>query len=315
MSTLVIIEHDTQHIYNPCLRTISAAKAIGNPITALIFGHQVQAVVAAAKKIPAIDHIIVVDDARLAEQTAEIMAPAIIDLASDYEHILISTTTRGKNLLPRVAAALNVMQISAISAVIDPETFERGIYAGKLVATVRSQDAIKIITVQTTHFDPIDHDSHNEAAVETYTLPETTSPLIRILSTDILDRAEIALADADIVVAGGRGIGSADFFNNQLIPIAKALNAAIGASRAAVDAGFCPNTYQVGQTGKTIAPDLYFAIGISGAVQHQSGMKNSKVIVAINRDENAPIFDIADYALVGDINKVLPALLSILTDE
>ncbi len=234
----------------------------------------------------------------------------VADLAGDYSHILGNATTQGKNIMPRVAALLDVMQVSDISGVIDAETFERPIYAGNAITEVKSSDAKKVITVRATKFDPVAASGGN-AGVESID-GKGDSGLSSFVNAEIAGNEGPELATAATVVSGGRGMGSGENYFGILTPLAEKLNAALGASRAAVDSGFCPNDHQVGQTGKVVAPDLYIAIGISGAIQHQAGMKDSKVIVAVNNDPDAPIFQIADYGLVADLNEVVPALVSAL---
>ncbi|MGY0399075.1 MAG: electron transfer flavoprotein subunit alpha/FixB family protein [Ostreibacterium sp.] len=308
MTTLVLIEHDNNEINAASLNTITAAKAIGNDITALVVGEKVAGVAEKASKIDGVTQVIVADGARFAHDLAENISPIIVDLAKNYSHILGNATTQGKNIMPRVAALLDVMQISEISAVKNTHIFERLIYAGNAITEVQSSDAKKVITVRATKFEPALAEGGN-ATIEQISVG-AGGGLSRFVSAELGSNEGPELATASIVVSGGRGMGSGENYFAKLTPLAEKLNAALGASRAAVDSGFCPNDHQVGQTGKIIAPDLYIAVGISGAIQHQAGMKDSKVIVAINNDSDAPIFQIADYGLVADLNEVIPALVN-----
>lgn len=312
MSILVLIEHDNQTVNAASLSTVAAAKQIGDDITALVVGEGVSAVAEKAAAIEGVSKVLTADDSALAHGLAENVAPVIVDLANDgdYRHILGNATTQGKNVMPRVAALLDVMQISDISGVVDAETFERPIYAGNAIVEVKSADSTKVITVRATKFEPA-AESGGSANIEA-TASKGDSGLSSFVRAEIADSKGPELATATTVISGGRGTGSGDNYFAMLTPLAEKLNAALGASRAAVDAGFCPNDYQVGQTGKVVAPNLYIAVGISGAIQHQAGMKDSKVIVAINNDPDAPIFQIADYGLVADLNEAVPALVSAL---
>ncbi len=310
MSILVLIEHDNNEINAASLNTLSAAKQIGGEITALVAGEGVASVAQKAAQIDGVSKVLLADDANLAHGLAENVAPLIVDLAGDYSHILGNATTQGKNVMPRVAALLDVMQISDISAVVDAETFERPIYAGNAIVEVKSNDSKKVITVRATKFEAVASEG-GSAAVESVA-GKGDSGLSSFVSMDVASSEGPELATADIVVSGGRGLGSGENYFAVLTPLAEKLNAALGASRAAVDSGFCPNDHQVGQTGKVVAPNLYVAIGISGAIQHQAGMKDSKVIVAINNDPDAPIFQIADYGLVADLHEAVPALVNAL---
>lgn len=305
MSILVIVEHDNSELKSATLNTVAAAAELGGEIELLVAGQQCDAVAAAAAKIAGSHKVLVADAAHYAEQLAENVAPLIIKLAANYSHILAPATTFGKNLMPRVAALLDVAQISDIIAVESADTFVRPIYAGNVMATVQSKDAIKIITVRTTGFDAVANDG-GSAAIETI---ETTADagLSQFVGHELTVSERPELTSARVIISGGRGMQSSDNFP-LLEDIADKLNAAVGASRAAVDAGFVPNDYQVGQTGKVVAPDLYIAVGISGAIQHLAGMKDSKVIAAINKDEEAPIFQVADYGIVGDLFNVIPEL-------
>jgi len=304
LANLVIAEHDSASIKAATLNTIAAAQKISGEIHVLVAGHNVQAAADAAAKIAGVSKVLLADAPQLAAGLAENVEATVLSIAKDYTHILAPATAYGKNIAPRVAAKLDVAQISDITAVDSADTFERPIYAGNAIATVQSADPIKVITVRTTGFDPVAAEGGN-AALEKIEA-EADSGLSAVVSREVtkLDRPE--LTSAKIIVSGGRGLGSGENYTKVLEPLADGLNAALGASRAAVDAGFVPNDYQVGQTGKIVAPQLYIAVGISGAIQHLAGMKDSKVIVAINKDPEAPIFSVADYGLVGDLFTVVP---------
>ncbi|SMF26479.1 electron transfer flavoprotein subunit alpha/FixB family protein [Pseudogulbenkiania subflava] len=311
MTILVIAEHDNKELKSGTLHTVTAAQKIGGDIHVLVAGNNCGAVAEAAAKLAGVSVVKVAEGAALEHGLAENIAPLVVKLAAGYSHVLAPATTYGKNLLPRVAALLDVMQISEISAVEAADTFVRPIYAGNVLATVKSNDPIKVITVRTTAFDAVGPggsadiekvDGGADAGLSRFDGAELT----------VSDRPE--LASARIVVSGGRALGSAEQFQAVIEPLADKLGAAVGASRAAVDAGYAPNDYQVGQTGKVVAPQLYVAVGISGAIQHLAGMKDSKVIVAINKDEEAPIFQVADYGLVGDLFSVVPELIQALGD-
>jgi electron transfer flavoprotein alpha subunit len=306
MTNLVIAEHDNASLKAETLNTIAAARRIGGDIHVLVAGHSAQAVADAAAKIAGVSKVLLADAPQLAEGLAENVEATVMNIAKDYSHILAPASAYGKNVAPRVAAKLDVAQISDITAVDSPDTFERPMYAGNAIATVRSQDPIKVITVRTTGFDAVAAEG-GSATVEKIEAASDTGTS-RFVSREVtkLDRPE--LGSAKIIVSGGRGLGNGENYSRVLEPLADKLNAALGASRAAVDAGFVPNDYQVGQTGKIVAPQLYIAIGISGAIQHLAGMKDSKVIVAINKDPEAPIFSVADYGLVGDLFTVAPEL-------
>ncbi|CAG4907376.1 electron transfer flavoprotein subunit alpha/FixB family protein [Paraburkholderia saeva] len=308
MTNLVIAEHDGASIKAATLNTIAAAQKIGGGIHVLVAGHNAQGAADAAAKIAGVSKVLLADAAQLEAGLAENVEATVLDIAKDYTHILAPATAYGKNIAPRIAAKLDVAQISDITAVDSADTFERPIYAGNAIATVQSSDAIKVITVRTTGFDPVAAEG-GSAAVEKIEAAADTG-LSQFVSREVtkLDRPE--LTSAKIIVSGGRGLGSGENYTKVLEPLADRLNAALGASRAAVDAGFVPNDYQVGQTGKIVAPQLYVAVGISGAIQHLAGMKDSKVIVAINKDPEAPIFSVADYGLVGDLFTVVPELVS-----
>jgi len=303
MSILVVADHDNESIKGPTLVSVAAAQAIGGDVEVLVAGSGCVGVGEAAAKITGVSKVLLADNEAYDHSLAENLAALVAELGANYSHVITATTTTGKNFMPRVAAMLDVAQISDISGVISEDTFERPIYAGNAIATVQSSDAIKVITVRGTAFDPVDGAS-GTAAVEAVDVAHDAE-----LSS--WEREEIAklerpeLTAASIIVSGGRGMQNGENFT-LLESVADKLGAAIGASRAAVDAGFVPNDMQVGQTGKIVAPDLYIAVGISGAIQHLAGMKDSKVIVAINKDEDAPIFQIADYGLVADLFKAVP---------
>ncbi|MGF6448545.1 electron transfer flavoprotein alpha subunit [Paraburkholderia youngii] len=307
---LVVAEHDNASIKAATLNTIAAAQKIGGDIHVLVAGHNAQAAADAAAKIAGVSKVLLADapqlEAGLAENVEATVLTLVQDAARNYTHILAPATAYGKNVAPRIAAKLDVAQISDITAVDSADTFERPIYAGNAIATVQSQDPIKVITVRSTGFDAVAAEG-GSAAVEKIEAAADAG-ISQFVSREVtkLDRPE--LTSAKIIVSGGRGLGNGENYTKVLEPLADKLGAALGASRAAVDAGFVPNDYQVGQTGKIVAPPLYVAVGISGAIQHLAGMKDSKVIVAINKDEEAPIFSVADYGLVGDLFTVVPEL-------
>lgn len=305
MSNLVLVEHDGGEIKAATLNTVAAAKAVGGDITLLVAGSGCGAVAEAAGKIEGATKVLCADAPELEAQLAENYAPLIVKLAADYTHVWAPADTFGKNILPRAAAMMDMQQISDITGVIDGDTFERPIYAGNAIATVKSGDAVKFVTVRGTAFEAVAAEG-GSASVETVG-GEGDSGLSSFLGAEITVSERPELTSARIVISGGRGMQSGDNFP-MLEKIADKLGAAVGASRAAVDAGFVPNDYQVGQTGKVVAPDLYVAVGISGAIQHLAGMKDSKVIVAINKDEEAPIFQVADYGLVADLFQAVPEL-------
>lgn len=305
MSVLVIAEHDNAQLKGATLNVVAAAAQIDADVHVLVAGHGAQAVADQAAKAVGVTKVLLADGESLANALAENMAEQVLTVADQYSHILFPATVSGKNVAPRVAAKLDVAQVSDITAVVSPDTFERPIYAGNAIATVQSADDKKVLTVRTTAFDAAAAEG-GSAAVETLTAVSDSgksSFVGRELAAS--DRPE--LAGAGVVVSGGRGMGSAENFK-VLEPLADKLGAALGASRAAVDAGFAPNDWQVGQTGKIVAPQLYVAVGISGAIQHLAGMKDSKVIVAINKDEEAPIFGVSDYGLVADLFEAVPEL-------
>ncbi|ECE6726255.1 FAD-binding protein [Acinetobacter ursingii] len=310
MSILVIAEHNNQALNGATLNVVAAAQKIGGDIAVLVAGSGAQGVADAAAKVAGVSKVLLADNALYANQLAENVAKLIADVVKEggYKYVLAASTTTGKNILPRVAALLDVSMITDIISVESANTFKRPIYAGNAIATVQSDEAVIIGTVRGTAFDPVAAEG-GSAAVETVG-EAADAGVSSFVNEEIvkLDRPE--LTAARIVVSGGRGVGSGENYHKVLDPLADKLGAAQGASRAAVDAGFVPNDFQVGQTGKIVAPDLYMAIGISGAIQHLAGMKDSKVIVAINKDEEAPINSVADYWLVGDLNTVVPELVS-----
>lgn len=309
MSILVVAEHDNESIKPSTLVTVAAAQAIGGDIEVLVAGAGCGAAGEAAAKIAGVGKVLVADNAAYDHAVAENVAALIADIGGNYSHILSSTTSAGKNFMPRAAALLDVAQISDISGVVSEDTFERPIYAGNAIATVQSSDAIKVITVRGTAFDGVAAEG-GSAAIETLDNVQDTG-LTTWEKEEIVELDRPELTAASIIISGGRGMQNGENFA-LLESVADKLGAAIGASRAAVDAGFVPNDMQVGQTGKIVAPDLYIAVGISGAIQHLAGMKDSKVIVAINKDEDAPIFQVADYGLVADLFKAVPEMDSLL---
>lgn len=305
MSILVIAEHDNASLNAATLNTVAAAKAIGGDITVLVAGEGCQSVADAAAQVEGVSKVLLADNAAYSHQLAENVSALVADLGKDYGHILAPASTNGKNTLPRVAALLDVGQISEIISVESADTFKRPIYAGNVIATVQSTDAIKVITVRTTNFDAVAA-TGGSAQVEAIDNAQDAG-ISSFVKEELAESDRPDLAAAPIVVSGGRGMQNGDNFE-LLYKVADKLGAAVGASRAAVDAGFVPNDMQVGQTGKIVAPDLYIAVGISGAIQHLAGMKDSKVIVAINKDEEAPIFQVADYGLVADLFDAMPEL-------
>ena len=305
MSTLVVAEHDNQELKGATLNTVAAANAIGGDIDILVAGSNCGNVAEAASQVPGISKVLVADQETYKNSLAENLGNLVVELSEGYSHILAPATTNGKNFMPRVAAKLDVSQISDISSVISEDTFERPIYAGNCIATVQSTDPVKVITVRTTGFDACS--SSGGSAEISHVENNTDAGVSLFVKEEIAESDRPELTAADVVISGGRGMQNGDNFS-LLNGIADKLGAAIGASRAAVDSGFVPNDMQVGQTGKIVAPDLYIAVGISGAIQHLAGMKDSKVIVAINKDEEAPIFQVADYGLVADLFEALPEL-------
>ncbi len=305
MATLLLAEHDNAALNGVTAKALTAAVALGAPVHVLVAGQNAKAAADAAAKLAGVEKVLLADDALYAHQLAEPLADLIVKLAPSYDAIIAPSTSVSKNVLPRVAALLDVMQVSDIIKVESPDTFERPIYAGNAVQTVKSTDAKKVITVRTASFGATGEGG--SAAVES--ISTATDPaLSSFVGEDIAASDRPELTAARIIVSGGRAVGSREKFAELIEPLADTLGAAVGASRAAVDAGYAPNDWQVGQTGKVVAPELYIALGISGAIQHLAGMKDSKFIVAINKDEDAPIFQVADYGLVGDINVVIPEL-------
>ncbi|QDZ26877.1 electron transfer flavoprotein subunit alpha/FixB family protein [Noviherbaspirillum sp. UKPF54] len=306
MTALVIAEHDNASLKGSTFNTVTAAAQCGGDVHVLVAGHNCGAAAEAASKIAGVSKVLVADAAHLADGLAENVAEQVLALASSYSHILAPATAYGKNIAPRVAAKLDVGQISEITKVDSPDTFERPIYAGNAIATVQSSDAVKVITVRGTGFDAAA--AGGSAAIENVT-PAGDFGKSAFVSRELAKSDRPELTAAKVVVSGGRGMGSGEAFKI-LEPLADKLGAAMGASRAAVDAGFVPNDWQVGQTGKIVAPQLYIAVGISGAIQHLAGMKDSKTIVAINKDPEAPIFSVADYGIVGDLFEIVPQLVA-----
>jgi electron transfer flavoprotein alpha subunit len=312
MTILVIAEHDNATVKAATLNTVAAAQKIGGDVHVLIAGHNAQGAADAAARIAGVAKVLLADAPQLAAGLAENVEATVLAFVrhagANYSHILAPATAAGKNVAPRIAAKLDVAQISDITAVASPDTFERPVYAGNAIATVQSGDPVKVITVRTTGFDAVAAEGGGASIEKVEAAAD--SGLSQFVSREVtkLDRPE--LTSAKIIVSGGRGLGSGENYTTVLEPLADKLGAAMGASRAAVDAGFVPNDYQVGQTGKIVAPQLYVAVGISGAIQHLAGMKDSKVIVAINKDPEAPIFSVADYGLVGDLFTVVPEVVS-----
>jgi electron transfer flavoprotein alpha subunit len=313
MAALVIAEHDNLSLKAATLNTVTAALQCSPEVDILIAGSNADAVALAAAQVPGVRKVIQIDDPTLLDQLAEPLAAQILGLAHDYVYLLAPATANGKNVLPRVAAKLDVAQLSDVIKVVSSDTFERPIYAGNAIATVQSNDPIKVMTVRTTGFDPV------AATGGTASVDKITAAAINHSAKSSFVGRELTKSDrpeltaAKIIVSGGRGLGSAEKYQELIAPLADKLGAALGASRAAVDAGYVPNDYQVGQTGKIVAPELYVAIGISGAIQHLAGMKDSKVIVAINKDPEAPIFSVADYGLVADLFTAVPELTQALS--
>lgn len=305
MSILVVAEHDNGSLNGATLNTVAAAQAIGGDITVLVAGGNCADAANAAAKVAGVSKVLQADNAAYEHQLAENVAPLVAELGKEHSHVLAPATTNGKNLMPRVAALLDVAQISEIVAVESADTFKRPIYAGNIIATVQSSDAIKAITVRTTGFDAVVAEG-GSAAVEAVDAVHDAG-ISSFVGEEVAKSDRPDLASARVVISGGRGMQSGENFK-LIEAVADKLGAAMGASRAAVDAGFVPNDMQVGQTGKVVAPELYIAVGISGAIQHLAGMKDSKVIVAINKDEDAPIFQVADYGLVADLFNALPEL-------
>lgn len=312
MTTLLIADHDNLALNDPTLRAISAASGLGAPVHVLVAGSGSADAAAHAARISGVDKVLHAESAAYDHLLAEPMAALIVSLAGDYTALVAPNTTNGKNTMPRVAALLDVMQVSDITAIISADTFERPIYAGNAIQTVQSGDATKVITIRTAAFSVAEEGG--SAAIEAVSGDEGPS-LSSYVGEDVSKSERPELTSAKIIISGGRALGSSEKFQEVIMPVADKLGAAVGASRAAVDAGYAPNDWQVGQTGKVVAPDLYIACGISGAIQHLAGMKDSKVIVAINKDDEAPIFQVADYGLVADLFEVLPQLEAELDKE
>ena len=306
LASLVIAEYDNQSLKAATLNAVAAALQCSADVDVLVAGSSTDAVATAAAQIAGVRKVIQVDAPNLADQLAEPLAAQILSIANHYSHILAPATANGKNVLPRVAAKLDVAQLSDITKVLSSDTFERPIYAGNAIATVQTNDPVKVITVRTTGFDPVAANGGSASIEKQAPIESKASSSFIGRQLTKSDRPE--LTAAKIIVSGGRGLGSGEKYQELIAPLADKLGAALGASRAAVDAGYVPNDYQVGQTGKIVAPELYIAIGISGAIQHLAGMKDSKVIVAINKDPEAPIFSVADYGLVADLNTAVPEL-------
>jgi electron transfer flavoprotein alpha subunit len=305
MAILLLADHDGNHLSDQTAKTLTAAAKIGGDVTILVVGAGAKAAADAAAKLSGVSKVLVAEDASLANNLAEPLAALVVQLSGSYDTIIAAATSTGKNVMPRVAALLDVAQVSEIIEVVSSDTFKRPIYAGNAIQTVQATDAKKVITVRTASFAAAAEGG--SASIET--IAAAANPGVSTFVRDALsasDRPE--LTSAKIIISGGRALGSAEKFRQVILPVADKLGAAVGASRAAVDAGYAPNDWQVGQTGKVVAPDLYIACGISGAIQHLAGMKDSKVIVAINKDEEAPIFQVADYGLVADLFDVLPEL-------
>jgi len=305
MATLVIADHDNSELKPSTLNVVAAAAKVGGDVTVLVAGQGCGAVAEAASKIEGVGKVLQCDDAACANQLAENMTPLIMGLAGDYSHVMFANTASGKNIMPRVAAKMDMAGISDITDVVSADTYIRPIYAGNAMMTVQSTDSCHLITVRATAFDPVSAEG-GSAAVESIDAAGVNDK-VSWVGAELTKSDRPELTSASTVVSGGRGMQNGENFS-MLDSIAEKLNAAVGASRAAVDAGFVPNDYQVGQTGKVVAPDLYIAVGISGAIQHLAGMKDSKVIVAINKDEEAPIFQVADYGLVADLFDAVPEL-------
>lgn len=308
MAILVIAEHDNQSIKPATLNTVAAAAKIGGEIHVLVAGAGCSAAATAAAAIAGVTRVRIADAPHYEHELAENLAALVVANAAGYTHILASSSTTGKNTLPRVAALLDVAQISDIVAVEGPDTFVRPIYAGNALATVKSADAVKVVTVRSTGFEPAG--DGGSASIEAIAA-EPGFGLAKVVGREIAKSERPELGNARIIVSGGRGLGSGENYHKLLEPLADKLSAALGASRAAVDAGYVPNDYQVGQTGKIVAPQLYIAVGISGAIQHLAGMKDSKIIVAINKDPEAPIFQVADYGLIADLFEAVPELTAV----
>ncbi len=305
MAALLIAEHDNASLKDVTAKALTAARALGGPVHVLVAGAGARAAAEAAATLEGVEKVLLADAPAYAHALAEPMAALVVSLAGPYDAILAASTSMGKNVLPRVAALLDVMQVSDITKVVSADTFERPIYAGNAIQTVQATDAKKVITVRTASFQATG--AGGSAAIEA--VPAAADPALSSFKGENLSKSDRPeLTSARIIISGGRAMQNAENFKTYIEPVADKLGAAMGASRAAVDAGYAPNDWQVGQTGKVVAPDLYIAVGISGAIQHLAGMKDSKVIVAINKDEEAPIFQVADYGLVGDLFQILPEL-------
>lgn len=305
MSILLVADHSNSELGDATAKALTAAKDIGGDVTILVAGHNCRAAAEAAAKLDGVSKVIVADAEHLAHQLAEEVAPLVADLGKEFQAIVAAATTTGKNFMPRVAARLDVMQISDITKVVSADTFERPIYAGNAIQTVQSSDTPKVITVRTAAFSAVG--DGGSASIEDVSAPDAAG-ISSFVGAELTESDRPELTSAKIIISGGRGMANGENFEKLIEPIADQLGAAMGASRAAVDAGYVPNDWQVGQTGKVVAPELYIAVGISGAIQHLAGMKDSKVIVAINKDEEAPIFQVADYGLVADLFEALPEL-------
>jgi electron transfer flavoprotein alpha subunit len=309
MTTLLVAEHDNKSLKDATNKALTAAKALGQPVHVLVAGKGARAVAEAASKLDGVAKVLVADNASYEHMLAEPLAALVVSLAPSYDAIVSPATTTGKNFMPRVAALLDVMQISDIIKVVAPDTFERLIYAGNAVQTVRSKDKIKVITVRISTFQATGQTADGAGSAPIEDAAAAADPAISSFAGEELSKSDRPeLTSAKIIISGGRAMQSRENFTKYIEPVADQLGAAVGASRAAVDAGYAPNDWQVGQTGKVVAPELYIAVGISGAIQHLAGMKDSKVIVAINKDEEAPIFQVADYGLVADLYTALPEL-------
>ncbi|MBU2980018.1 FAD-binding protein [Alteromonas sp. C1M14] len=307
MTILVIAEHDNNHVSSATFNTLAAAVALKDTINVLVMGDNCKAVATSLSTYQAVDKVLLAEDPVYAHQLAENTSELVVSVAGEYSHVLAPATTFGKNLLPRSAALLDVQPIADVQEILDPRTFKRPIYAGNVIATVTTDAALKFLTIRTTAFDPVSETGSCAPIEPLTTVIDCDNVVFEEQTLAACERPE--LASANVVVSGGRGLQSADQFA-VLYPLADKLGAAVGASRAAVDAGFVANDLQVGQTGKIVAPELYIAVGLSGAIQHLAGMQDSKIIVAINQDEDAPIFQVADYGLVGDLFELVPALTS-----
>lgn len=308
MTTLVIAEHDNATLHRATLHAVGAAARLGGDVHLLVAGHGVRPVAEAAARVAGVARVKVVDDAALAAQLPEGVAAQVVALAGGYTHLVAPATARGKALMPRVAALLDVAQVSDVTAIDSADTFQRPFYAGNAIATVQATDPTKVLTVRATSFDPVAAEGGAAATDAVPAAPVGRQP--ERVGMERVDDGRPELGAAQVVVAGGRALGSAEKFREVLEPLADRFGAALGASRAAVDAGYAPNDWQVGQTGKVVAPQLYFAIGISGAIQHTAGMQDSKVVVAINKDPEAPIFAVSDYGLVADLFEAVPELVA-----